>query len=122
MARLPGENPEAQKRTLIGSALSFEFPECSIVAADLCKIAGELIANAHKHSKQELGYVIRDDDLPKSIVYQSVNNYGPEFSLDGKPTRLVLAQQVGTRRKKAIIENQNCQFYPVYHALNECKD
>ena len=99
MARLPGENPEAQERTLLGGALSFEFSDCSIAAADLSKIAGELIAGANKDSKRESRYVIGDNDVPERLVYTSVDYYGPDFSLDGKPTRLVLAQRVGTHER-----------------------
>ncbi len=100
MARLPIENPEAQKRTLLGGALSFEFPDCSIAAADLSKIASELIVDANKDAKRESKYVIGDGYVPERLVYAPVDYvdyYNAGFSLYGQPTTLVLAQHVRTQ-------------------------
>ena len=99
MSQLPGENLQAQERSLLGGALSYEFSDCSIAAADLSKIAGELIASAsNKSGDRASKYVIGDGEWVENLVYTSVD-YRRDFSLDGRSTNLVLAQRVGTKEE-----------------------
>lgn len=119
MARLPGENPETQERTLLGGALSFEFSGCSIAAADLSKLASELIAAANKDSKLETRYVIGDGEVPERLVYTSVDYYGRDFLLDGMPTRLVLAQRLGTK-ERTTERRERKWLVPRKVSHNEC--
>jgi len=99
MSELPGESFQDQERSLLGGALSYEFSDCSIAAADLNKLVAERI----NHDKEKSGgntarFVIGDGERPQQLVYSNID-YNHDFTIYGLDTQLVLAQRVSTREE-----------------------
>lgn len=106
------------ERSLLGGALSMEFSDCSIAAADLSKEANEMIQGAFDTgSKQAWNrawiendrYIVGDSELPKQILCRDIEaeHYSEQrVNLHGHPTSLVVAQTVRS------IEDPNSKTTP----------
>src|SRR5665213_3060133 len=80
---------QSGERTLLGGAISVEFSECSVAAADLSDMAKGLLDRQHKTQKF---YLVDGQDASMSLDYRLLTKEDDAFRLDGIDAQLVLAQ------------------------------
>ncbi len=97
------------ERSLLGGALSMEFSDCSIAAADLSKEANELMQGAFVNGKSlrwiEYKYIVGNSELSQQIVCQDLEAKDSQhrLNLHGRSTSLVVAQSIN------IVEDPNAK-------------
>ncbi|HSW75042.1 MAG TPA: hypothetical protein VLG16_04200 [Candidatus Saccharimonadales bacterium] len=84
--------PDITRPSLLDGMFSIEYPDCSIAAADLCRVATECLSNVT--DRQDI-YIAGADDNLQSLVWKKLgarNGKASKFTLNGFRAELLLVQ------------------------------
>ena len=89
------EQPD-NRPSLLGSVLSYEFPECSIASAELCMRANDLVVAKRDlqpgvEMPEKKSFYLPEYEDYRIVVVAKVHGFDNHFDLDGHNTSLVLA-------------------------------